>query len=224
MMTIEKVMNKNNKGVELLHSGRCKLAIEAFREALRQLRDFFQKDSAFASHFSLIIETQLIPSMPNSNYIYHSALVANLAKEKPNTKLRNYHKTSFHPVEVILYNLSLAHHLNINGSPVRSKKEYKRVLAIYERALAAFHVKSANLKIPIMIEKYPLRDIVCLGILNNIGVLNYELKSYRPAALCFNILKTLINRSILSDLGEEAHNGMLINAWLLEEPKLAQAA
>lgn len=232
-MNIENILETNNDGVRLLQAGCYRDAICVFRNAMRQIRDLSQfciNRSRDELQFPLIVDTQFIPhSIPKTNYIYQNALVAKLdgkesqCEKRSLTSHQDQDEVMYHPAELVVYNLSIANHLAISSGQVKSKKAYHRAQALYEKALKALQIRQIS-EGGSAIKKYPLRDIICLGILNNIGVLNYEYNCYGHAKACFDALRGLINNSNLSVLGEAAHRGMLVNAWLLDQPETARAA
>lgn len=226
-MSLEKLLKRNNDGVKLLHSGCYEAAMATFRDALSRLKSLSQKEIL---HFPLVVEMHLIPNaiLRSGHYVYQNALIAHVYVEtvecdKTELNSQENQKVSFSPVEVILYNLSLGLHFAITGAQVRSKKNCRKVLAMYERSLRTLKIQPLSKKTA-MTEKHPPRDVIFLGILNNIGVLNYELNNYRRARFCFDVLKSLMNRLSLSVLGEETHKAMLTNVWFLEKPQAAEAA
>lgn len=222
-MNIENILESNNEGVKLLQSGCYNDAVQVFRGALRQMKKICQHFSSRPKcifHLPLAVKTQVIAnSFLEPNYIFQNALIIETERKSE----QNSEGVSLHATEVIVYNLSLARHFSIIGRRVKLRAECREVLGLYEKALRALQINQIS-KEAIAIKKTPLRDVIFLGILNNIGVMNHECNCFGQAKLCFDILRGLINRTNLSILGEVAHQGMLINAWLLEEPKLAQAA
>lgn len=227
-MNINAVFNKNNEGVELLQCGRYRAAKRVFRDALLQLKDL----SPSKFHLPIVVEPRLVPHKAQSkNFLYQNALLVSVDRKIiQSERVLKLPKDGnddqpIHPSAAVVYNLSLAYHLCIMDS-YRSKSSrirLEQVLSMYKKALHAMNFRPLSDRINVT-DQHLLRDAIFLGILNNIGVLNYEFDDYEHARFCFNTLKPLMNSASLLVLGKVAHRGILMNAWILEEPNTAQAA
>lgn len=231
-MTFTKALNRNNEGVELLRSGKFEDARKAFHDALVQLKNLARPGSS-ASECAfpppLVVERQPIQHpLPSKHYIYKNALVANvdvqpLQNETNKLGLHQVQNSPFRPVEVVIYNLGLVHHFRITGNQDRSMKRYRQICAIYGKGLQTLFMLQTKSRRGNMLSWHPLRGIIILGIINNVGVLNHEFQDYRQARICFDLLKKHVNNADPRVLGDEAHEGMLKNIWLLQEPNTEKA-
>lgn len=90
----------------------------------------------------------------------------------------------------VAYNTSLICHLSIMGSSniKLHRIKFELVLALRQKAL-----QTMNFQQPFCEkeneEEHMLRDVIFLGIMNNIGVLKYEIEDYQHAKNCFEALK-----------------------------------
>mmetsp|Transcript_13208 Transcript_13208/g.20516 ORF Transcript_13208/g.20516 Transcript_13208/m.20516 type:complete len:232 (-) Transcript_13208:277-972(-) len=229
-MSIEKILDTNNEGVELLNRGRYGAARRMFQSAAIQYKHFYDKKlmNEERVYLPLFIEATPIPSPSKirrnrhtEHYLYQNALVANplLSGDVEQDEL-NF----LSPTVMILYNLTLANHLSIERR-VKCATGIKKVIRLYEKVLDMIPSRHVTQISALECSSSNCSQIaISLGIMNNIAALYHELGEYCQTRLFLNFLMIAMADVNVPILGEEAYNGMAMNALFLEEPKVAEAA
>lgn len=236
---MEKVLNANNEGVELLLAGKYSAAKTSLRTALLHLKEFHDEcqrlrqestesqsceiKGTSQTFSNLILENRRVPDSPikhssnQQHYIYRNAVVAFLdltpKKEVSNQQL----PSSSGLTAMIVFNLSLVYHCHADR--YSSSSNLMKVLRLYKKALDA-------LKTAPWLSHKSHNDVTILGILNNMGAVFHELAKYEQAEDCFKALKNVFmsSKDGVVALESGARGGMMMNVLFLDQPKTARAA
>jgi len=224
---MKKILEQNNIGVELLYDGQYEKAKDAFDIALDKLTVMLQRKESrnrlnnqednelvdLAEPFSLKICVVNLPKPVTScteTFIYRNALKVYEAESQSISSSNTKNTTIL--TTVLAFNLGLMHHCNADTYGLA--KNLISSLQLYEMAW------NIIAKEPLMEHRYES----LLGILNNMGAINYELDNYNQSKRCFQVLKnfcsiksTRVPSAVLAGISS---NVML----LLEEPTVAKAA
>mmetsp|Transcript_19246 Transcript_19246/g.21470 ORF Transcript_19246/g.21470 Transcript_19246/m.21470 type:complete len:254 (+) Transcript_19246:95-856(+) len=234
-MSIEKILEKNNEGVQCSRNRSYRAAKKALRTALVYLQEFSEqrdahieateKKSCNCTSFPLIFRTCQIPDSTSKNsyslthFIFRNAL---LAFVNPNSQekdlMRSWDTTKLKAM--LIFNLSLICHCATERYD--SKPNLVRVLRLYKQAWDT-------------LQKNPWTtttwhqvyyDAVVLGILNNMGATFHELAHYQQSQHCFKTMKEFFssNSAGVLALKPDTRSGIMMNIKLLEELNTARAA
>mmetsp|Transcript_28946 Transcript_28946/g.43723 ORF Transcript_28946/g.43723 Transcript_28946/m.43723 type:complete len:221 (-) Transcript_28946:41-703(-) len=220
---MEKFLTLNNDGVELLVAGNFAAAEQSLKAAFLYLGELLGKNQNKINHRqatfkNLILESRRVPNIPSKpscgqlNYIYRSAIIANMdptfqgESEIPNSKGLT---------ALVTFNIALCYHCNENkfGSIANQWK----VIRLYRSALRALQASPW--------ESHMIYNaMTTLGIWNNMGVIHYRLSNYLESANCFGKLENIYQKSKFTCLPTYSRSGILMNMKRVVELLPAPAA
>mmetsp|Transcript_765 Transcript_765/g.1183 ORF Transcript_765/g.1183 Transcript_765/m.1183 type:complete len:253 (-) Transcript_765:228-986(-) len=241
MTSVKVILDKNNEGVEHICNGRYTEAKKAFKMTLVYLTIFHERLRAREQQqfleqqqcpdeevkscettsldFPIIIETRPIPdstdptSLSHTLYMYRNVLFAHM---DPTAKLQVLmtERNSACITALVTFNLSVVFHYKSDLDDYDSVSNQLKVLRFYKKAWEALRIDAS-----VTLEHHSYRDIVVLGILNNMGALFHELSKYKKAWYCFKSLKNVLSSDSESvkAVPPEIRDGMLMNVLFFEE-------
>mmetsp|Transcript_23392 Transcript_23392/g.38718 ORF Transcript_23392/g.38718 Transcript_23392/m.38718 type:complete len:230 (+) Transcript_23392:66-755(+) len=217
----QRILDLNNEGVRFLDGGQHEPARECFKVALEETtqmmslhRNELVQDGGFSEsspscppilHVPLTGVGCQVKGIMGS-YVYRYALAMN------NESIAydfNY-QFSLRLTIVLMFNLGLVHHWR--AIQYQQSSMLIKALRLYEMSWG-------------LLQRSPYMDPSALGVLNNMGAINYELAQYDQSQLCFEALKgILMDGSVTLIEEQDVHDGILLNLMFLEEPQAAAAA
>lgn len=214
----QRILELNNKGVRLLDSGHHEPARECFKAALEEttqilnehrdeLREGFSEPSQ--SHSPIIRVPLTGPGCQTKgvtgSYVYRYALAINQSVAHAFD-----YQFSLRLTVVLMFNLGLVHHWR--AIQYQQSSLLIKALRLYEMSWG-------------LLQRSPTMDPSALGVLNNMGAINYELAQYTQSQQCFDKLKSILMSGSVALMEEtDAQDGILLNLMFLEEPQAAAAA
>jgi len=203
-----------------------------------------------SSYMPISFVPKSIPESDSSNgsddklYMYRNVLLAyyqnnddNTSKNKKNDFILDA-KTSAYLTATVTFNLSITFHINLlntkqqqqgrrASSSSKSKKTkkpmtHKDVLVYYRTPWAALRVFDSHKEEEDSQQNYSFRNVIALGVLNNMGALLYEQSKYAKACNCFETIKVLLTeqQSHKQDaycLETSVRSQLLMNVFIAEE-------
>mmetsp|Transcript_14211 Transcript_14211/g.21675 ORF Transcript_14211/g.21675 Transcript_14211/m.21675 type:complete len:225 (-) Transcript_14211:126-800(-) len=224
-MSLELIVKKNNEGLKLVIDGQYRAAEQCLKNALTSLKCIMeQQEYACATldpcHVHILDNKSTVFSADTSQYIYNNLLEIDV---KANHLLHSAERSrsGFSLPAIIIFNLSLAHHLDANKD--KSIGRLHQSIMLYKKARKAISPRSNT---AVNDQHRQKVNMISLGIMNNIGTIYREFGAYQHAQHCFDYIKNAITKHSNSFTLRSSNslNEVMMNAWLLEEPQVALAA
>jgi tetratricopeptide (TPR) repeat protein len=216
----QRILDINNEGVRLFDCGQHEPARECFKTALEEttrilniytrqdLPEKFPEEASQASSPIIRVPLRGVGCQAkgvSGSYVYRYALAMNRSIAYEFDYLFSLRLTV-----VLMFNLGLVHHWR--AIQYQQSSLLIKALRLYEMSWG-------------LLQRSPTLDPFALGVLNNMGAINYELAQYEQSQKCFDVLKSILMDGSVTFMEEpEAHAGILLNLMFLEEPSVAPAA
>lgn len=223
---MQSIVDINNEGVRLLDAGFLERARLTFKDALEQTTETLGQHRGQMDESSCWSgdSTPSILRVPvqgsrrgfskesSGSYLYRYALAVDTSNVGSNVDSATPldYQYSLRLTIVLMYNLGLVHHWRalIHYEPavlVKALRLYEMTWRLLQRSpcLAA--------------------DPSLLGVLNNMGILYFDLAQYKESHHCFDMLRSVfLNNQVVVE--REVQDGIMLNLLFLEEPQTAAAA
>lgn len=249
-MNIHVVAERNNLGVSYLEKGDLRYALEQFSDALKHTMGELEPSgeccslSARPGAVAQSKETMSAPAcppssrmkareMPSQNKIVPSSvpfaytrginLIPCPAAYSPDPLINTTIISS-----IIIFNLSIVYHLKgLEGSSVSTMRLIK-AKTLYQKS----HHLLVDAGVPLGSTGNPVIDMLSMALLNNLAHVSYEMTAYEESRIYFDhlirfaltVVPSRYGDAYVGSLLDQQKSNFLLNAIILQAPKLAPAA
>lgn len=222
---MEQILNKNNTGVEHACNGRYNEARKSLKEALVELSALHEHQKADESNITInnqsllpspiYVDNRCIPEPLSSTNLYtYRNLMTTAYLEQIKKEHYQTNETEDFVAVLITFNLSLTlQYILDKDFEFGSRKwneELKNIIRLYKNVLKL-------LKLDANSSRRPYHDIISLAVMNNMGIIFYQLAMYDKARGFVKPLKQTLRSCAGSyALQSELRDGIMRNILFLE--------